>query len=27
MGALVASKNGANPKISEQDLIDFIATY
>ena len=25
MGALVASKNGANPKISDQDLLDFIA--
>lgn len=27
MGALVASKNGANPKISDQDLLDFIAIH
>ena len=27
MGALVATKNGANPKISEQDLLNFIATH
>ena len=26
MGALVASKQGANPKITEKELIDFIQT-